>query len=109
MRFFNNRRRCCTDKPGRGFRHNQTCPGAISSGNSVISLADLRQNQRGIIKCSSARGLLGHKLANMGFIPGAEVHMIRNAPLRDPIEIGIQNYMVTLRRTEAALIEVESA
>jgi len=44
----------------------------------------------------------------MGFIPGAEIQMIRNAPLRDPIEVGVQNYLITLRHSEAELIEVKT-
>ncbi|MBN1959019.1 MAG: ferrous iron transport protein A [Desulfuromonadales bacterium] len=108
MRFF--KRRGCrgAGMSNRGMQR-QSCPGRNSAGRGPVNLADLKQNERAVIRRSSACGLLGHKLVNMGFIPGAEVHMIRNAPLRDPIEIGIQNYMVTLRRAEAALIEVETA
>lgn len=108
MRFFNRKRRCATGRTGRGMRKHQTCPGDARRACNATNLADLQQRQCAIVKRSSARGLLGQKLVNMGFVPGAKVCMIRNAPLRDPIEIGIQNYMVTLRRTEAALIEVES-
>ncbi len=108
MRLFKNRERCGAAGSGRRSRHNHPCPGSVRAGRNSVSLAELGQNERGIVKRSMARGPLGQKLVNMGFIPGAEVRMIRNAPLRDPIEIGIQNYMVTLRRTEAALIEVES-
>jgi Fe2+ transport system protein FeoA len=43
---------------------------------------------------------------DMGFIPGAEVLMVRNAPLRDPIEIEIQNSFLSVRRSEAACIKV---
>lgn len=71
------------------------------------SLTDLKNGQQAIIKKCSTQGLLKQKLLNMGFIPGTTVHMIRNAPLRDPIEIGIQNYLLTLRRSEAQLIEVK--
>lgn len=71
------------------------------------SLTDLSNGQQAIIENCTAQGSLKLKLLNMGFIPGAEVTMIRNAPLRDPIEIGIQNYLLTLRRNEAQLIEVK--
>lgn len=94
--------------PGHGTQRH-VCLGRIAASQRPVNLADLQQNQCGVVKRNTARGMLGQKLVNMGFIPGAEVCMIRNAPLRDPIEIGIQNYMVTLRRTEAALIEVEPA
>lgn len=75
--------------------------------NIQACLADLTKNQKGIIKRCLTQGVLKQKFISMGFIPGAEVHMIRNAPLRDPIEIGIHSYLITLRRTEASLIEVD--
>ncbi|MDL2268957.1 ferrous iron transport protein A [Desulfosarcina sp. OttesenSCG-928-A07] len=70
------------------------------------TLSSLQKNQRGIIRHCNADGLLKQKLISMGFVPGVEILMVRNAPLRDPIEISLQNYLVTLRRNEARLIEV---
>ncbi len=43
----------------------------------------------------------------MGFIPGEEILVVKNAPLQDPVEYRILNYDVTLRRSDAANIEVE--
>jgi ferrous iron transport protein B len=42
----------------------------------------------------------------MGFVMGKEVQVVKNAPLRDPIEYRIMGYNISLRRSEAALIEV---
>jgi len=42
----------------------------------------------------------------MGFVKGKEVTVVRNAPLQDPIEYNIMGYQVSLRRSEASLIEV---
>lgn len=69
-------------------------------------LSDLKQNQRGTIHHCAVEGLLRQKLLSMGFIPGTEVCMIRNAPLRDPIEIEIHNCLLTIRRSEAERITV---
>jgi len=80
-----------------------------SSSRPPLHLSDLKKNQKGVVRNSVAQGLLKQKLISMGFIPGAEIVMIRNAPLRDPIEISMQNYLVTLRRSEAQLIEVEAS
>jgi ferrous iron transport protein A len=79
------------------------------SSSPPLHLSDLKKNQKGVVRNSVAQGLLKQKLISMGFIPGAEIVMIRNAPLRDPIEISMQNYLVTLRRSEAQLIEVEAS
>ncbi len=42
----------------------------------------------------------------MGFVKGQKIKVIRNAPLKDPIEYTIMGYSVSLRRSEASLIEV---
>ncbi len=75
----------------------------------TMYLSDLGQNQRGIILHCAAEGMLKQKLLSMGFIPGTEIIMLRNAPLRDPIEIGIHNCLITIRRSEAELLKVEIA
>jgi Fe2+ transport system protein FeoA len=43
----------------------------------------------------------------MGFLVGTEVHVEKYAPLRDPIELILKGYHVSLRVVEAAHIEVE--
>lgn len=79
----------------------------LEQANTMLSLSDLKKNESGQVVQSLAQGLLKQKLISMGFVPGAQIRMIRNAPLRDPIEIAVQNSMVTLRHTEARLIVVE--
>jgi Fe2+ transport system protein FeoA len=51
---------------------------------------------------------LAQRILEMGVLPGAEVKVIRNAPLGDPIEIRVMGYSLSLRRSEAACIEVEA-
>jgi Fe2+ transport system protein FeoA len=75
---------------------------------NTLHLSDLKQNQRGIIRHCAAAGMLKQKLLSMGFIPGTEIVMLRNAPLRDPIEIGIHSCLITIRRSEAVLLKVEA-
>ncbi|TET87494.1 MAG: ferrous iron transport protein A [Sulfurovum sp.] len=53
-------------------------------------------------------GKLMHKLLDMGFVAGSEVEIVREAPLYDPMELKIHNYTITLRKSEANLIEVEN-
>lgn len=52
-------------------------------------------------------GAVRQRLLDLGFVPRAEVDVIRRAPLGDPIECRVANYKVTLRNSEAQLIEVE--
>lgn len=58
-----------------------------------------------IIRINAESKLL-QKLLDMGFVEGAVVEVIRDAPLYDPIQLKIHDYIVTLRKSEAALIEV---
>lgn len=44
----------------------------------------------------------------MGVIPGAEIEVVRIAPLGDPVEYKIKGYRLSLRRNEAAHVVVES-
>jgi Fe2+ transport system protein FeoA len=79
----------------------------LNNPQQTIPLSQLAEQHKAIVHACSAGGALKQKLLNMGFIPGAEILMIRNAPLRDSIEIGIQNYFLSLRRSEAEMILVE--
>ena len=56
----------------------------------------------------SGHGSFRKRIVEMGFVRGNEVKVILNAPLRDPIEYEIIGYKISLRREEAAKIEVIS-
>ncbi|MCV6608874.1 MAG: ferrous iron transport protein A [Campylobacterales bacterium] len=47
------------------------------------------------------------KFLDMGFVEGAVVERIRSAPLKDPVELRIHGYLISVRVSEAKLIEVE--
>jgi ferrous iron transport protein B len=71
-----------------------------------MTLAELHNNQTGIITKVKGRGAFRKRITEMGFIRGKSVRVIKNAPLKDPVEYNIMGYGVSLRRSEAALIEV---
>ena len=57
--------------------------------------------------------VLGHggfrrRIIEMGFIKGKTVEAVLNAPLKDPVKYKIMGYEVSLRRQEAAMIEIMS-
>jgi ferrous iron transport protein A len=68
---------------------------------------DIKVGQSCKVKKLNSNGKLLSKLLDMGFVNGADIKMLREAPLMDPIEIRIQNYNISIRRSEASLIEVE--
>jgi Fe2+ transport system protein FeoA len=47
------------------------------------------------------------RLMEMGVFDGAELRVIRFAPLGDPMEVQVQGYNLSLRKAEAALVEVD--
>jgi ferrous iron transport protein B len=71
-----------------------------------MTLAELQTGQKGFITKVKGRGVFRRRIMDMGFIPGKEVTVIKSAPLSDPIEYLIIGYNVSLRRSEAELIEV---
>ena len=70
-------------------------------------LSDLEIGKEEIIKKINGEGRLRKRLFDMGVTPGARVLVLKLAPLGDPIEISIRNYLLTLRKSEAALVIVE--
>ena len=73
----------------------------------IIPLAEFEVGQTGIIKQVGGDGRIRRRLFDMGVTPGAELTMRKKAPLGDPIEITIRGYELTLRKVEAACVEVE--
>jgi ferrous iron transport protein B len=71
-----------------------------------MTLADLHNEQIGIITKVKGRGAFRKRITEMGFVKGQTVKVIKNAPLKDPVEYSIMSYEISLRRSEAALIEV---
>lgn len=70
-------------------------------------LCDVKPGKKAKIRCHHAKGAVRQRLLDLGFIPQAQIDVIRRAPLGDPIQCKVANYNVTLRNSEAALIEVE--
>ncbi|MDR2650175.1 MAG: ferrous iron transport protein A [Clostridiales bacterium] len=52
-------------------------------------------------------GPLKRRIMEMGIIKGVEVYVRKVAPLGDPIEVTVRGYELSLRKSDAELIEVE--
>ena len=57
--------------------------------------------------------MIGHggfrkRIVEMGFIKGKIVDVLQNAPLQDPVKYKVMGYEISLRRSEASMIEVIS-
>ncbi|NOZ35832.1 MAG: ferrous iron transport protein B [Chlorobi bacterium] len=71
-----------------------------------MNLSELKNNDRGVIIKVKGRGAFRKRITEMGFVKGETVTVIKNAPLKDPIEYSIMGYHISLRRSEASLVEI---
>ncbi len=72
-----------------------------------MRLSELKPNTKAIVIDLLGDSNLKKKLLSMGITIGVEVKVIRNAPLRDPIEIEVRGYNLSIRRAEAENVVVE--
>ena len=72
-----------------------------------MKLNELKIGQTARITSVGGEGSLRQHLLDMGMIPGAEVTLIKYAPMGDPMELRIHDYELTLRLAEAKEIEVK--
>lgn len=73
----------------------------------IKTLSDFTVGERGEIVKVNGEGRVRRRLFDMGVTPRAEVIMRKRAPLGDPIEVTVRGYELTLRKDEAACVEVE--
>ncbi len=72
-----------------------------------MKLSELTKGERGIITNVRGQGPFRKRITEMGFVKGKSVTVIKNAPMKDPIEYRLMDSNISLRRSEARLIEVE--
>ena len=73
-----------------------------------MRLSELNTGESATIVKVAGHGGFRRRIMEMGFVRGQRVEVILNAPLKDPIEYRIMGYDVSLRRSEATMIEVLS-
>ncbi len=71
-----------------------------------MKLSDLHPGEKGIIVKVLGRGAFRKRIIEMGFVKGKTVEVILDAPLKDPIEYKVMDYEVSLRKSEAEMIEI---
>ncbi len=78
----------------------------MTTNNTYLS--DIKTGDEAIITKVLGHGAFRKRITEMGFVKGEKVIVIKNAPLQDPVEYEIMGYKVSLRRSEAELVEVVS-
>ncbi len=72
-----------------------------------MKLNELKVAKSAVITKVSGQGALRQHFLDMGMVPGAEITLIKTAPMGDPLEYQIHGYELTLRLAEAEKIEIE--
>ena len=75
---------------------------------AIKCLSDLKPKERGIVIKVGGSGPVKRRMLDMGLVRGAEVEVVRVAPLGDPIEFTVKGYNLALRKSEAQKIEIEA-
>jgi Fe2+ transport system protein FeoA len=70
------------------------------------TLADIRLGSSATIACVAGPRAFRRRLMEMGLVPGTEVKVVTRAPLGDPLQIELRGGQWSIRRDEAAQIEV---
>lgn len=73
-----------------------------------MTLKDLKIGEHAVITKVGGEGALRQHFLDMGVIPGAEVTVVKFAPMGDPMELQIHGYELTLRLADAAQIDVKT-
>ena len=75
---------------------------------TMRTLDQLKVKESGVVEALHGEGAVQQRMMEMGVIDGAEVEVLRFAPLGDPMEIFVRGFHLTLRKAEAALVELEA-
>ena len=72
-----------------------------------MTLKELEPGKTAVVTVVGGEGSLRQHFLDMGVIPGAEVILVKYAPMGDPMELRIHGYELTLRLADAAQIEID--
>ncbi len=75
---------------------------------SVKTLNQLEPGERATIVKVGGEGPVRRRILDMGVVSGADIEVVRVAPLGDPVEFRIKGYNLSLRKSEAQNVQVEA-
>jgi len=74
--------------------------------NGAVSLASLEPGSRAVIYDVERGTPEGQRLLDLGFVPNTPIHVLKRAPLGDPMVYDLRGYRLCLRRSEANRVRV---
>ncbi len=72
-----------------------------------MTLKEVKVGRSVIVKKLIGQGAIKRRIMDMGITKGVEVYVQKVAPLGDPMEVTVRGYELSLRKADAAMIEVE--
>ncbi len=72
-----------------------------------LSVAELRPEQSGTVVRVGGERAFRRRLMELGLVPGTEVRLRKIAPLGDPLELEVRGGRISIRKREAAAVELE--
>lgn len=74
---------------------------------TIQTLDQLQPGQTARVRRLSGTGGVRRRLMDMGVVAGSEIEMLKAAPMGDPVEYRLRGYHLSLRKSEARLVEIE--
>lgn len=72
-----------------------------------MTLKEVEIGKKVVVKKLNGQGATKRRIMDMGITKGVEVFVRKVAPLGDPIEVSVRGYELSLRKADAAMIEVQ--
>jgi len=69
-------------------------------------LSDLRAGEKGVVTKVIGNSMIKRRIIDMGVVAGTIIEVQKFAPLGDPMEVKIKGFNLSLRKVEAAIIEL---
>lgn len=73
---------------------------------AIMTLKELPVGHKARVTAVTGTNRVSRRLMEMGVVPGVDVHIVKTAPLGDPLQIRVRGYSLAMRRHEAASVEV---
>jgi ferrous iron transport protein A len=93
-------------RPAAGSTQHNTNETSHAPMRVLVPLDQVPVGTKAMISAVSGETALRRRLLEMGLGPGLVVHLIRRAPMGDPLEIHVRDYQLSLRGDQAKLISV---
>lgn len=79
----------------------------MNAASTTWTLDQLPPGQQARVRRVRGEGSIRRRLMDMGLVAGVEVAALRVAPLGDPVEYRLRGYHLSLRKSEARLVEID--